>query len=102
MVIASLCYALWIVSNALTTAALKSPTISALLSYNAVVVIVLTIAFLSGAGCSLLWVAQGKYLSDCAEPCPSKKGFYNSFFWSTMFLAQVSSSLLNAYVLGSF
>ena len=41
-------------------------------------------------------------MTDCAEPQPSKKGFYNSLFWSTMFVAQVSSSLLNAYVLGSF
>ena len=87
MVIASTFYALWIISLALTTAALKSETISAALSYNAVAVIVLTTSFISGAGWSLLWVAQGKYLSDCAESCPSKKGLYNSLFWSTIFLS---------------
>ncbi|TNV78843.1 hypothetical protein FGO68_gene15401 [Halteria grandinella] len=102
MVVASLFYALWIISLAMTTAALKSEAISAMLSYNAVVVIVLSISFVSGAGCSMLWIAQGKYLSDCAEAKPAKKGFYNSLFWFTMFLAQVSSSLLNAFVLGSF
>lgn len=102
MIIASLFYALWSIALGLTSAALKSVTISSMLSYNAVVVIVLTISFVSGAGCSLLWIAQGKYLSDCAEAKPAKKGFYNSLFWFTMFLAQVSSSLLNAYVLGSF
>lgn len=57
MVIASLFYALWIISLAMTSAALKSETISAYLSYNAVVIIVLTVAFVSGAGCSLLWIA---------------------------------------------
>lgn len=87
MVLASTFYALWIISLALTSAALKSESISSALSYNAVVVIVLSISFVSGAGCSLLWIAQGKYLSDCAEARPSRKGFYNSLFWFTMFLS---------------
>lgn len=87
MVLASLMYAIWIVSLAATSTALKSDTVSEYLSYNAVVVIVLTIAFICGAGCSLLWIAQGKYLSDCAEACLHRKGFYNSLFWTTIFLS---------------
>ena len=57
MVMASLVYSAWIISLALTTAALKSPTISSYLSYNSIVFIVLLVAFLSGPGCSLLWIA---------------------------------------------
>ena len=67
MVIASIFYSLWIVSLALTTAALKTPSIRENLSYNTICFIVLSVSFVSGAGCSLLWIAQGKYLSDCAE-----------------------------------
>ena len=57
MVIASLFYSLWIISLALTSAALKNETIIEMLSYNSIVVIVLGVSFVSGAGCSLLWIA---------------------------------------------
>ena len=57
MVYASLLYSLWIVSLALTSAALKSESLSGYLSYNAVVLIVLGAATVTGAGCSLLWIA---------------------------------------------
>lgn len=87
MVIASVLYSLWIISLALTTAALKTPSIRENLSYNAVCCIVLTASLFGGAGCSLLWMAQGKYLTDCAEKNLSKKGFYSSVFWTTMFLS---------------
>jgi hypothetical protein len=57
MVIASLFYSLWIISLALTSAALKNETIREMLSYNAIAVMVLGVGFISGAGCSLLWIA---------------------------------------------
>ena len=66
MVIASIFFSLWILSLALTTAALKTPSIRENLSYNTICTIVLSVSFVSGAGHSLLWMAQGKYLSDCA------------------------------------
>jgi hypothetical protein len=100
MVIASLFYSLWILSLALTSAALKNETIRSMLSYNVVAVIVLSVSFISGAGCSLLWLAQGKYLADCAEANLSRKGTYSSIFWTCVFISQVLSSLLNAFVLG--
>jgi Ion channel regulatory protein UNC-93 len=57
MIIASLFYSLWIISLSLTSAALKNETIRGLLSYNAIATMVLGVGFISGAGCSLLWMA---------------------------------------------
>jgi hypothetical protein len=37
---------------------------------------------MNGLGAAILWVAEGKYLSECAVE--SNKGFFNSFFWSFM------------------
>lgn len=34
----------------------------------------------SGLGSSLLWVAQGKFISDCANE--KSKGFFFGYFWA--------------------
>jgi len=38
------------------------------------------ISAVSGFFGSLLWVAEGKYISDCATE--ETKGFYFSYFWA--------------------
>lgn len=40
----------------------------------------LIISAVSGFFGSLLWVAEGKYISDCATE--ETKGFYFSYFWA--------------------
>jgi hypothetical protein len=40
----------------------------------------LFISAISGFFGSLLWVAEGKYISDCATE--KTKGFYFSYFWA--------------------
>ena len=40
----------------------------------------LTISAVSGFLGSLLWVSEGKYISDCATD--ETKGFYFSYFWA--------------------
>ena len=102
MVIASLTYALWIITLALTSLVLKNDSLKNWFSYESVYCIVILASVINGAGCSLLWIAQGKYLSDSAMLCLERKGTYNSIFWTTMLSAQFSSSILNAYVLGEF
>ena len=37
-------------------------------------------AITSGIGSSLLWVAEGKYISDCATE--KSKGFFFGYFWA--------------------
>ncbi len=61
MAFASIMYAVWIGSLALCTINLRNQW----LSREGVVALNLTIAVICGPGCSLLWIAQGKYLTDC-------------------------------------
>ena len=37
---------------------------------------------IEGVGGSVLWVAQGKYMSDCIKICPEKAGLMTSIFWT--------------------
>lgn len=76
MMISATGYAIWMVSLALTSIALKSESISNNLSYTAVCVIVVVSSIIVGISASLCWVAQGKYLSDCTLACMEKKGMY--------------------------
>ena len=101
MALASLTYASWIVSLALTSLALKSDSLHDMLSRETVYVIVMAVSVVSGTGGSFLWIGQGKYLSDCAMICLERKGQYTSLFWTTMLTAQVVSSFFNAFVLGT-
>jgi len=37
-------------------------------------------AAINGFGAGILWVAQGKYISQCASDL--NKGLFNSYFWA--------------------
>jgi len=52
---------------------------------------------LAGFGEALQWVAQGKYVADCA--CLQNKGFFFGYFWAFYMASQVFGSLLAAVVL---
>jgi len=47
---------------------------------------------------TLLWVAEGKYISECATE--TTKGFYFSYFWMFYMLSQVFGNLIAALILG--
>lgn len=57
MTLGSLTYAVWILSLALTSMALKSETLKSMLSYNQVYIIVIGASFVNGLGTSVTWVA---------------------------------------------
>jgi len=42
--------------------------------------VILVAAAINGFGASILWVAQGKYISECADE--KNKGLFNSVFWA--------------------
>ncbi|CDW81126.1 major facilitator superfamily protein [Stylonychia lemnae] len=72
------------------------------LSYNLVVGFVIFCSILIGFAASILWVAQGKYLSDCSLVCQDKKGRYQGLFWTFMFISFFLSSIVSAFILGYF
>ena len=102
MTFASVLYAIWIFSNGLTSLALKNEDLRDHLSYNAVICVVIICSILVGFGSSLVWVAQGKYLSDCSLVCQDKKGRYQSIFWFFTFSSFLFSSLMGSFILGKY
>lgn len=56
-------------------------------------------AIISGFGASILWVANGNYISECA--IEQTKGFFFGFFWVIYMLSQVCGSLIGAAILES-
>ena len=83
MAFASIMYAVWIGSLALCSVFVRK----GLMGKEAVGMLNLAIAFICGPGCSLLWIAQGKYLADCTQKCLHIKGFYQSIFWTMMYFS---------------
>ena len=76
IVVSSVGYAIWQLSLALCTIFLRNE----ILGKEGIYTFNLIVAFLCGPGCSLLWVSQGKYLSDATQQCLHLKGFYSSLF----------------------
>lgn len=54
-------------------------------------------ASLTGFGGAILWVAQGKYLSMCANP--TNKGLFTSIFWAFQISSLVVGNLMAAFVI---
>ena len=68
--------------------------------YSFIYVFQLLSAILCGFGGSILWVAQGKYISQCAND--SNKGLYNAVFWAFLMTALVVGNALGAFVIARF
>jgi len=87
MTISSLCYAFWILCFILPAfyAQYKhdhhgaEPT-APILSRGLIEFLLVFTAGITGIGAGIHWVAQGKFISECA--CEENKGFFNSYFWS--------------------
>jgi MFS family permease len=55
-------------------------------------------AAVNGFGAGILWVAQGKYVADCASD--SNKGFFFGYFWAFFMASQIIGNLIAALILG--
>jgi MFS family permease len=62
-------------------------------------VLILICAAVNGFGAAILWVAEGQYISQCANE--ANKGFFNSFFWAVLQMSGVIGNLMAAYVISS-
>lgn len=69
------------------------------LSENFYLAVNLIISAISGFFGSLLWVAEGTYISSCANE--KTKGFFFSYFWMWYMQSQVIGNLVAALLLGS-
>lgn len=54
----------------------------------------------NGFGASILWVGQGKYITDCSDD--TNKGFHFGLFWCLFMLSQIIGSLISAFLLKLF
>ena len=54
-------------------------------------------AAINGAGAGILWVSQGKFISECANK--KNTGFYNSYFWAFFMVSQIVGNLIAIVVL---
>ena len=59
--------------------------------------VILITAAINGFGASILWVAQGRYISRIASD--ENKGTFNSVFWAFFMSSQIVGSLFAAVVL---
>jgi len=60
-------------------------------------VFLLVSSCLCGVGAGLIWVAQGKYVAECATD--SNKGLFNSVFWVFFSISQVVGNLMGVFVI---
>ena len=62
--------------------------------------IIITCSICNGFGQGVMWVGNGKYMSDCATE--QSKGFFFSYFWAFYMSSQVFGNLIASFVLGAF
>jgi hypothetical protein len=63
------------------------------------IVIVYVAAVLNGFGASIIWLAQGKYVAQCASD--SNKGLFNGTFWAILMFSNIVGCLMSAFLIGS-
>jgi MFS family permease len=60
-------------------------------------VLLVVSAIATGYGGSVLWVAQGKYISTCSNEI--NKGLFMSIFWAFYVFSLISGNLLSAFLI---
>jgi MFS family permease len=55
-------------------------------------------AAVNGFGAGILWVAEGKYVADCATD--ENKGFFFGYFWAFFMASQILGNLIAGLILG--
>ena len=94
MFLGTLCYAVYIGSFLAVEIAYGSDTKTTLIA-----TFIITAA-MNGFGAAMLWVAQGKYISQCASE--ENKGIFNGIFWAFYQASQVLGNVIGAFILGYF
>ena len=82
MTIGALCYTVYVGSFILASTPIKYESTKSiwLFKNGTIQAFILIAAVLNGFGASILWVAQGRYVSRIANN--SNKGTFNSIFWA--------------------
>lgn len=76
------------------------PNNSSIVTTNGFIIPMLVVcATINGVGASLIWVANGSYISACATP--KTKGIFYGFFWIVYMSSQVVGNLIGAVILKS-
>jgi len=95
----SLTYAFWIACFLPACFSHERQSSSVLLDRGSVVFLAMLSAVLIGCGASVLWVAQGRYVSQL---CSSEnRGFFFTYFWTAFQLTSLISTLVSAFLIKS-
>ena len=98
MTLGSFCYLLYILSFVLASASIKYEDEELAIFGKGVIEASIYIASVfNGFGASILWVAQGRYISRIAND--SNKGLYNSIFFAFFMACFIVGVLFGAIVL---
>jgi MFS family permease len=98
MTVGALCYTLYTASFMLASAPLQYPDTDIwILKKGVIEAVIIVTAISNGFGASILWVAQGRYISRIAND--TNKGSFNSIFWACLQSSQVVGPLFAALVL---
>lgn len=100
MTLGALCYTLYTGSFILASAPIKyqeEADSNFFMSQGFIKFVILLTAAINGFGASILWVAQGRYLSRIAND--TNKGTFNSIFWAFFMSTQIIGALFAAIVL---
>ena len=102
MSMGGLCYSFWIICFLLPSFYHEyddKDNLPWILNKNLIKALIIITAIINGAGAGILWVSQGKFISECATE--ENKGFYNSYFWAFFMSAIVIGNIVAGVVLRS-
>ena len=100
LVIGAFCYTFYVASFVLPAFKSQLPdSTSWLLNRTFILSLILVAAAINGFGAAILWVAQGQYISMCANE--KNKGQYNSIFWALLMSSGVIGNLMAAFVVSN-
>jgi MFS family permease len=97
LIIGSLTYAIYTASQVLPVLRSEHPDNKTLHDlYGFMYGLILFTAALNGWGASILWVAQGKYMSECCSD--QNEGLFYSIFWIFNMVSLIVGNLMAAFV----
>ena len=101
LIVGGLCYSLWVLCflpPAFYPLHKDDPDPSFIFNKTFITFLSLFSAAVNGFGAGVLWVAQGKYVAECATD--ANKGFFFGYFWAFFMASQVLGNLIAALILG--
>lgn len=63
-------------------------------------VVMIVAGAINGFGASILWIGQGKYVSDCSDE--TNKGFHYGLVWSILAGSQLIGHIIAAFLIDTF